>query len=110
MHPSKAHRVCLTRRHNLLLLDMTCRRDLVDCQVIPPGCFQHVSDTRTGEWEEDLFDTAEHTWIVKATQWVLVFGTCILWLEVTGHVISLQGNLTVCKESYSSPPCPLCKK
>lgn len=39
---------------------MTCGRELLNCQVIPPGCFQHVSDTRTGEWEEELLDTAEH--------------------------------------------------
>lgn len=37
----------------------------LNCQVIPPGCFQHVSDTITGEWEEELLDTAEHTWILK---------------------------------------------
>lgn len=94
---------------NLLLLDVTCGRDLLDCQVIP-GCFQHVSDTRAGEWEEELLDTAEHTWILKLIEWVLVCGTCISWLEVTGHVVSLHSNLTVCKESCSSPPCLLCKK
>lgn len=49
-------------------------------------------------------------WILKPTEWVLVCGTCISWLEVTGHVVSLHSHLIVCKESCSFPPHPLCKK
>lgn len=78
---------------------MTCGRDWLDCQVIPPGCFQHASDTRTGEWEEELLDTAVHTWVLKPNERGLVCGKHISWPEVTGCIISafLHNNLTVCK-------------
>lgn len=88
---------------------MTCGRDLLDCQVIP-GCFQHVSDTRTGEWEEELLDTAEHASILKLTRggfslWDVYL---VAWGDWTW--VSLHSNLTVCKEGCSPAPCLLCKK
>lgn len=55
----------LIRRHNLLIVDVEYGRDLLDYQVVPPGCFQHVSDARTGEWEEELLDAAEYTWMFE---------------------------------------------
>lgn len=114
LHISLQSSLCvfLIRRHNSLVLDMTCWRALLYCQVVPPGCFQHVSDTRTGEWEDELLDTAEHTWILKPKEWGLVCGKCISWLEVTGRIVSafFHSSLTVCRESCSSPPCLPCKK
>lgn len=95
--------MCLITRHSLLLLDMTCGRDSLDCQVIP-GCFQHVPDTRTGEREEELLDTAERASILKLTEGVLVCEMGISWLEVAGQVVSLHSNLTVCKEGCSPLP------
>lgn len=57
--------MCLVRRHNLLVVDVKYGGDLLDHQVVPPGCFQHVSDTRTGKWEEELLDAAKCTWMFE---------------------------------------------
>lgn len=57
---------------------------------------------------EELLATAEHAWILKPTVWF--FSLWDMWLEVTGHVVSLHNNLTVCRKNCSSPPCLLCKK
>lgn len=116
-----AHKLCISLQNTLGVLDkktlFTCIRydmckRLLDCQVVPPGCFQRVSGTRTGEWEEELLDTAEHTWILKPKERDLVCGKHISWLEVTGRIVSafLRSSLTVRKESCSSSPHPPHKK